>query len=467
MMASFFGRSWVRQIGSLMETCQGVLWWMVLGGSFSVATGCGVVDGQGSPVGMLTGELDRPGNFGYSGGAGTAAIENLDLDFDGVQLPDPGGANIPSHEDIVAALQYMDSDYDGRSDYDELLAGGNQFDPLDGPDIDGDGILNGDDSEVDGDGIENGSDSDVDGDGHPNGNDDDVDGDGLEESEDDDDDGDGELDETDEDDDGDGEVDCDCEHGVCSAFGGLCFCDRGWHGDSCDEFHCRDVRNCNNGTCIGPNTCRCNAGWESVGNIPCAVFHCRELKECSGRGSCVGPNRCNCNADWQGLEDCSLHTCDRNPVVCDDGDPCTHDICTPTIGCSHDPACAPNEVCLLGDCLRPCQNTSACGPAETCRDGACQQGCFADAECSDGDACTSDSCDANFNCVHDPVVCSLFETCVRGLCKDSCDDDSGCGGTHSCVEGGCVENCMSQLDCAQNEVCEDGTCLAPTEEDGG
>ena len=47
------------------------------------------------------------------------------------------------------------------------------------PDVDGNGIANGNDSDVDGDGIPNGSDPDIDGDGVPNGQDWDADGDGI------------------------------------------------------------------------------------------------------------------------------------------------------------------------------------------------------------------------------------------------------------------------------------------------
>src|SRR6185295_18894341 len=97
----------------------------------------------------------------------------------------------------------------------------------------------------------NGSDEDVDGDGEANGQDDDIDGDGLSNGADEDADGDGLLVPEDEDDDGDGEADCDCGHGQC--IGGDCLCQAGWEGDACDEFHCKDVRNCNNGTCVGPN----------------------------------------------------------------------------------------------------------------------------------------------------------------------------------------------------------------------
>ncbi len=110
---------------------------------------------------------------------------------DGIDEPNPlflydllssfaGDAEVPADgdEDEGAAL-LGDCDGDGLADWEELLLGGEICNPFDGPDIDGDGIENGEDDDVDGDGIENGDDPDVDGDGLLNGEDDDVDGDGI------------------------------------------------------------------------------------------------------------------------------------------------------------------------------------------------------------------------------------------------------------------------------------------------
>lgn len=106
-----------------------------------------------------------------------------------------------------------DSDGDGLTDLEELVAGLDPFNRFDGPDIDGDGILNGEDPDVDGDGILNAYDRDVDGDGIDNIFDDDIDGDGLLNSlfEDDDDDGDGISNLIDNDDNADGLPDPDDE----------------------------------------------------------------------------------------------------------------------------------------------------------------------------------------------------------------------------------------------------------------
>lgn len=107
----------------------------------------------------------------------------------------------------VALLAAIDSDADGCSDLNELLAETDPHRPGDCRDIDGDGLPNVEDPDVDGDGRPNEIDDDIDGDGRANDEDDDPDGDGDAGEEDPDEDGDGLSDRFDLDDDGDGEAD--------------------------------------------------------------------------------------------------------------------------------------------------------------------------------------------------------------------------------------------------------------------
>ncbi len=116
-----------------------------------------------------------------------------------------GGCPNLSDEEAGLASLLIDSDGDGMLDLDEIIAGTRPFWRFDGPDIDGDGIPNGEDDDVDGDGELNAYDDDVDGDGIENTRDDDIDGDGLlNRIMDDDDDGDGVSNLIDNDDDADG-----------------------------------------------------------------------------------------------------------------------------------------------------------------------------------------------------------------------------------------------------------------------
>jgi hypothetical protein len=95
------------------------------------------------------------------------------------------GASGPAAEDLAeqqrraAAWLMSDLDNDGLSNGIEEEYGLDPTDPNDGPDIDGDGVLNYADSDIDGDGISNDTDADIDGDGLFNLIDRDRDGDAI------------------------------------------------------------------------------------------------------------------------------------------------------------------------------------------------------------------------------------------------------------------------------------------------
>ncbi len=137
---------------------------------------------------------------------------------------------------------------------------------------------------------------------------------------------------------------------------------------------------------------------------------------------------------------------------CDDGDPCTLDVCNAgacgTNGsdneggpCDDGDACTDGETCQQGVCLGgtaiSCDNGVFCDGVETCDPdfGECQAGtapeddgvaCTVDVcdeglgevinspddtACDDGDPCTIDTCDAVEDCVHDLVVCPVNQVC--------------------------------------------------------
>lgn len=365
---------------------------------------------------------------------------------------------------ILVALFFVDSDGDGESDGHEIVRGSDPTDPTDG-DADGDGLENRVDPDVDGDGVPNGADGDIDGDGVDNAEDHDADGDGVANDADDDADGDG-IANNDGDDDGepDDEEDCDCKHGECHPVTGKCICEPGWEGESCETFHCKDVNNCNNGRCIGPNTCGCNPGWESRAGSACAAFHCRDLARCNDNGECVGPNSCSCDDDWKGTPDCRQRTCVLVPSLCDDGNPCTIDDCDAATGCSHEPMiCSLFESCVAGDCVPSCNTTRECEEGQACRQGGCVNGCEGDTDCLDGDSCTIDECDTRQSCQHEPVPCSILEECVRGACVVGCATGSDCEEGEACFENGCFAECESDSDCDADagETCDpdEAVCL--------
>lgn len=146
---------------------------------------------------------------------------------------------------------------------------------------------------------------------------------------------------------------------------------------------------------------------------------------CSVAGQCpAGPNQCvvaACDAGVCALanstdscddgsmctenDTCAAGACTGTPIVCDDGNECTTDLCAPETGC---------VVQLTTD---PCDDGDACTDMDACSNGSCVGQAIA---CDDQDVCTIDACDADLGCISEP--------------------DPGC--------------CTSDGDCAADEICD-------------
>jgi cysteine-rich repeat protein len=174
-------------------------------------------------------------------------------------------------------------------------------------------------------------------------------------------------------------------------------------------------------------------------------------------------------------------------VDCDDGDPCTDDLCTENLGCEHPLNTA------------PCEDGNLCTVGDTCSGGLCVPG--GPPDCDDGNPCTDDLCQSDQGCTaanntgpcDDGNVCTLGDTCSGGACVGagalSCDDQNACtddicdsidGCLHILTQGDCddgdpctmEDSCIgtqcqgqekecSDLNPCTNDVCELGICLHP------
>jgi Right handed beta helix region len=80
------------------------------------------------------------------------------------------------------------------------------------------------------------------------------------------------------------------QHGSC-ILPDTCRCEYGWKGTDCSQVSCSNVENCNDhGVCVGPNICGCDDGWTSV---DCSTPTCYRVNNCGypTRGTCIAPNR--------------------------------------------------------------------------------------------------------------------------------------------------------------------------------
>ncbi len=196
---------------------------------------------------------------------------------------------------------------------------------------------------------------------------------------------------------------------------------------------CNDANACTlqdqwfNGNCLGQ--------WKSCEDgKPCTSDICATgsgaCSHLSLGGLCDDGNACTQGESCSKTNDCT----DGGPVDCDDGLPCTADSCAAKVGCVHTPVkvgqgCGSNgAVCLT---------SGACAIATSCQGMP--------ALCDDKEACTIDFCEPLFGCMH----LTLPD-------KSSCDDGDSCTpfATDRCTSGTCgnqtnVCGCQIDSDCAQ------------------
>ena len=168
--------------------------------------------------------------------------------------------------------------------------------------------------------------------------------------------------------------------------------------DSCDETDCE-----NGETAVA--TCSSDA-------------NCASGLRCASVGICVA---CLANSE------------------CDDGNPCTSESCTPTVGCE-------NPVLSDG---APCLDSTLCNGTETCLGGVCTPG--TPLVCDDGQFCNgAESCDALLGCRSGlPPALTDFVFCTVDTCNEEtdsvehtpsdarCDNGLFCDGAETCELTGC------------------------------
>jgi len=228
---------------------------------------------------------------------------------------------------------------------------------------------------------------------------------------------------------------------------------------TCDDGNaCTTDDQCVSGLCLGtPVTC-------NDGN-PCTTDSCDPASGCQSRNA-EGP--CNDGSACTIGDFCSDGTCQPGPdsLQCDDGNPCTEDLCDPTTGCIY--RVRNGEVCDDG---------SACTGGDVCQGEVCVGG--PQVTCEDGNPCTDDSCDPTAGCVfsiREGLACDDDDRCTQqdrctatGLCtgspvgcddgnpctEDACDPASGC--THAPLDEG--SPCDDGNRCTLSDSCSRGRCL--------
>ena len=156
---------------------------------------------------------------------------------------------------------------------------------------------------------------------------------------------------------------------------------------------------------------------------------------------------------------CFEGSCSAVVVTCEDGNPCTQNICDAETGaCSNPPqpgSCSDGDPCTLGD---------------ACSAGGCIGG-GEELDCEDGNPCTATTCEAGTGCVATPLSdidcednnpCTIGDRCELGRCQPgpdtpSCDDEDVCTVDGCDPELGCQHNSIADR-CADDNICTDERC---------
>ena len=252
-------------------------------------------------------------------------------------------------------------------------------------------------------------------------------------------------------------------------------------GDTCDDAGvCSgiEVAGCctTNAECEDGNPCTvgvCNLEAEQctfppgAPGVPCDADGdgCTVGDACQG-GACAPGQAVQCPAG----EGCLVNGCvSSGPSAyeclptpggaCDDGDPCTDDIC------------GEDGVCGAVDNSAPCDDGVACTHTDTCAGGQCAGETYG---CDDGNPCTTGTCDGEGGCdqsnasgsCNDGKPCTTADSCVLGSCVGSpyqcfdgnpCTDDV-CNGDGGCSYPGNSNGCSDGQACTHSDKCGGGFC---------
>jgi len=214
-----------------------------------------------------------------------------------------------------------------------------------------------------------------------------------------------------------------------------------------DEDTCDDGNECTQDSCLGAAGCQ---------NDPLDGFECKDGDICTVADHCIAGE------------------CIGSPVICDDSNLCTDDMCNPTGGCSY----VPNYL--------PCDDGDPCTVGDGCSDGKCSGttvpcDCMADKDCAqleDGNLCNGtlvcDMSETPFKCRVDEstvVTCPASDdVCLASVCDPesgkcgmvpdhegfACSDGDACTIGDACGQGSCVAGIP--LVCADNNPCTDDSC---------
>jgi hypothetical protein len=197
--------------------------------------------------------------------------------------------------------------------------------------------------------------------------------------------------------------------------------------------------------------------------VSCTQENCDDGNPCTNdvcdKGTCIHENNtatCTDDGDECTADNCNGGTC-THPATgacecksvedCDDSNPCTDEVCT-------------DNQCVYTNNTGPCPDDGNDCRDDICVSGTCQHpNKAANADCTDdGDDCTSDVCNGAV-CTHP----------ANGQCE--CDNAIDCNDNNPCTDEDCVNMqcmytnntgpCGADTSPCTDDVCANGTCTHP------
>jgi hypothetical protein len=266
-----------------------------------------------------------------------------------------------------------------------------------------------------------------------------------------------------------------------------------------DDAACADTNKCTVDLCEPSNAENSPFCCVHVAPLPGAVCGrpCTTAAQCSDNDRCT-PDRCGtdgtCDPPGPPIANC----CATDDDCPEDNNPCTTRRCDLTNGqcgfvnnqavCDDANACTLNDACLNGSCVG---ETRDCNDGNPCTQNLCDpvQGCqnplvpnppaecidcrITPGACDDEDPCTTDTCDAGGRCQHADVNAGEETAlCIPLGCRDQvdCDDGNPCT-TDQCLGAGgsgpraCLYNetagCQipASLTCGGAAECDPADCI--------
>ena len=218
-------------------------------------------------------------------------------------------------------------------------------------------------------------------------------------------------------------------------------------GDSCDDGNlCTIYDHCAMGVCVG-NKKVCNDNNECTDDLCNTAAGCEYTPNyalCNDNNACSTEDRCNGGGFCNGIA-----------ISCDDGNPCTADFCSASIGCHYEYAFI---ACNDGN---PCTSNDFCSKGICQGESSCE--CNNDTDCEDTNTCTYDRCVLG-KCTHEQSIgtCeSDNNNCTEDLCSGGvcvhnlvqvCNDERQCT-QDECTPNGCIFTPISNTPCNDNDVC--------------